>query len=490
MTRRWLTDRCSRPSRGAARAPARRAAGLLLASAIPMLLSPVAAQSKRPTAPRSALRELSASFEELTRRVSQSVVQVQATGYGPLDAGGGGAAGLVVAPQRKIGSGAIVDPNGYIVTNAHVVAGAQQVHVRLRDGRADAAAPSSADLVARVVGIAPEIDLALLKVDRAGLRALPFADASTVHQGALVFAFGSPEGLRNSVTMGVVSAAARQLDPDSPAVYIQTDAPINPGNSGGPLVNVDGELIGLNTFILSDSGGSQGLGFAIPGAVIAAALPQLRQYGRLHRGVIGVRVQGITPALADGLRLPRTTGVLVSDVDPDGPAEAAGIQIEDVVTAVNGRPVADVPTFALAMGRCNPGETATIDIVRGSGTMTVTIPVVEAREENASLIDVGDPAIDSIPKLGVVGVDLNANNAAFVPALRTASGVLVTAREDTPSGREVPLAAGDVIHAVNGVTVRSVDALRVLLDGVNRNSHLVLQIEREGRFRFVTVDVE
>ena len=149
-----------------------------------------------------------------------------------------------------------------------------------------------------------------------------------IRQGELVFAFGSPEGLRNSVTMGVVSSVARQPDPDSPTIYIQTDAPINPGNSGGPLVNVDGELVGLNTFILTESGGSQGLGFAIPSAVVASAYPQLRKYGHLHRGLIGFSMQAITPALAAGLGLSRTSGVMVSDVMPGSAAEAAGIAVQ------------------------------------------------------------------------------------------------------------------------------------------------------------------
>ena len=229
----------------------------------------------------------------------------------------------MIGRQRSIGSGAIVDPDGYIITNAHVVAGARQVQVVLhRDTTADGpvrlararrrARPSTP------ASSAPrrDIDLALLKVDLTGLPALPLANYDAIRQGELVFAFGSPEGLRNSVSMGVVSSVARQVEPDSPTIYIQTDAPINPGNSGGPLVNIDGELVGLNTFILTESGGSQGLGFAIPSAIVAAAYPQLRKYGHLHHGQIGFAMQTITPALAAGLGLSRTSGVMVSDVLP------------------------------------------------------------------------------------------------------------------------------------------------------------------------------
>jgi serine protease Do len=166
-------------------------------------------------------------------------------------------------------------------------------------------------------------DMELLKVDTENLAALPIADYDTLRQGELVFAFGSPEGLRDSVTMGIVSAVARQADPDSPLVYIQTDASINRGNSGGPLVNVKGELVGINTFIISDSGGSQGLGFAIPSALVQMAYPKLRKYGHLHRGEIGILMQTITPTIATGLGLSQTWGALVSDVNPETPAAAA-----------------------------------------------------------------------------------------------------------------------------------------------------------------------
>src|SRR5579872_158155 len=259
--------------------------------------SPLAAQTTAHR-PSSLLRELNASVEDLTSSVSMSVVQVLVTGYGAVDErASGGDTGIVIGRQRSIGSGAIIDADGYIITNAHVVAGAKRVQVVLhRDatvtGPVRSLAPAASQTVdAHVVGTATEIDLALLKVDVTGLRALPFADYDTIRQGELVFAFGSPEGLRNSVTMGVVSSVARQADPDSPTIYIQTDAPINPGNSGGPLVNIDGELVGLNTLILTESGGSQGLGFAIPSAIVASAYSQLRKYGHLHRGLIGFNMQ-------------------------------------------------------------------------------------------------------------------------------------------------------------------------------------------------------
>src|SRR5216684_1520138 len=288
------------------------------------------------------LRKLNESAGALIKKVSPSVVQILVTGYGPLEEGERGSASSVIGRQRAIGSGFVVDPDGYIMTNAHVVNGAQRVQVVLpptnEEGSLRAALSTRTTVVpARIVGVARDIDLALIKVDAEKLPALALADYRKLGQGELVFAFGSPEGLRNSVTMGVVSAVARQIDADSPLIYIQTDTAINPGNSGGPLVNVNGEVVGVNTFILSQSGGNEGLGFAIPSRVVDVAFQQLRKYGHLHRAEIGIGIQTITPTMAAALNLPRKYGVVISDVKPGSTAEAAGVQIGDVLAAVDGR---------------------------------------------------------------------------------------------------------------------------------------------------------
>jgi len=458
-----------------------------------LIPAPAFAQSAtRPHADASLLRNLNASVEELTAQVSLSVVQVLVTGYGPIDDHARGDTGLVIGRQRAIGSGAIVDPDGYIITNAHVVAGARRVQVVLhRDTTASGpvrslATSASQTVDARIVGTANDIDLALLKVDVAGLRALPLAEYDDIRQGEIVFAFGSPEGLRNSVTMGVVSSVARQPDPDSPTIYIQTDAPINPGNSGGPLVNVDGELVGLNTFILSESGGSQGLGFAIPSAIVASAYPQLKKYGHLHRGLMGFSMQAITPELAAALDLPRTSGVVVSDVLPDSAAEEAGLGIEDVVDTVNGKAVESVPMLSLELSRYAAGETVTLGLLRGMETMSAEITVRELPHPIDDVSALADPEKGSVPKLGIIGIDVADETAALLPALRISSGVFVVARTRVVSGNGVPLMAGDVIHSVNGITVRSIDGLRVLLGDATSDSELVLQVERNGQLQFAT----
>jgi serine protease Do len=461
-----------------------------------LIASPLGAQATPPPrAATSPLRAFNDSVEALSARVSLSVVHILVTGYGPIDERSQGESGLVIGRQHAIGSGVIVDPDGYIVTNAHVVAGARRIQVVLHRDAAAAgalrslAAENSQTVDARVVGAARDIDLALLKIDVAGLRALPLANYDAIRQGEIVFAFGSPEGLRNSVTMGVVSSVARQPDPDSATVYIQTDAPINPGNSGGPLVNVDGELVGVNTLILTGSGGSQGLGFAIPSAVVASVYPQLRKYGHLHRGLLGFSMQAITPALAAGLALSRTSGVVVSDVTPGGAAEAAGVGIKDVVATVNGRAVDSVPMLALELSRYAAGDRVTLGLLRGTQTVSVTVPVRERPHPIDDLAALTDLDNSTIAALGIIGVDVGDATAGLLAEPRISSGVLVAARIDKSSANEVPLAAGDVIHALNGFAVRSVDGLRVLVDAVKANSELVLQIERNGQLQFVTCEI-
>jgi serine protease Do len=214
--------------------------------------------------------------------------------------GGDEGAAAYIGRQHVTGSGVILDPDGYIITNAHVLAGAQRDRVvlsPLSGGSPEAVLTSfTRDLDAKIVGQDKDMDLALLKIDAAGLPSLPLGDYGKLRQGQVVLAFGSPEGLENSVTMGVISSVARQANPSRPMIYVQTDAPINPGNSGGPLVDVDGNVVGINTFIMTQGGmGSEGLGFAIPCAVVKFAYPQLKEHGHVHRGHIGAAVQAITP---------------------------------------------------------------------------------------------------------------------------------------------------------------------------------------------------
>jgi serine protease Do len=451
------------------------------------------AQSDQKNQSSDALHQLSSSIEELVKRVSPSVVQVRVTGFGPTEEGNGSEAALVIGRFRSLGSGVIVDPDGYILTNAHVLKGAVRVQVVLPSPLADAPAnlstlsPGGRVMDARVVGASSEIDLALLKIDAKGLPTLPMAKYSNLRQGEMVLAFGSPGGLQNSVTMGVVSAVARQPDPDSPMVYIQTDAPINPGNSGGPLVDVDGEWVGINTFILTQSGGNEGLGFAIPSGIVAVAYPQLRQFGHLHRGEIGIHVQSITPGLAAGLALPINQGVIISDVMPGTPAETAGLKIQDVILSINGKPVGNVPMFGMYMFMSHAGDLMKIEVLRGSGKLHVEIPVVQHPHNVDLLAGLVDPDKNFVDKLGILGIEINDKVSKLLPSLREASGVIVAARVAGLGGQENPLAVGDVIHAVNGMTVISLDFLRSKLDEIKPDSPVILQIEREGSMMYAAL---
>ena len=289
--------------------------------------------------------------------------------------------------------------------------------------------------------------------------------------------------------MGVVSAVARQTDPDSPFTFIQTDAPINPGNSGGPLMNVDGEMVGINTFILTESGGNEGLGFAIPSDLVAFAYPQLRRFGHVHRGQAGLEVQGITPDLAAGLKLPLDEGVIVSDVVPGSPAESAGLKVQDLVTSIDGRPVNNLPALATRLFMRNGGDKIKLEVLRGTQKLSFNLPVVEPPHEFDHLVDLVDPDKGLIAKLGVVGVDLNAKVATMFPSLRIPSGVIVVAKS-AELNIDTALVAGDVIHSVNGVPVKSLDGLRTSLAQLASASPIVLQIERDGRLTYLSFELE
>ena len=302
----------------------------------------------------------------------------------------------------------------------------------------------------------------------------------------MVFAFGSPEGLRNSVTMGVVSAVARQPDPDSPLVYVQTDTPINPGNSGGPLVDADGGLVGINTFILSSSGGNQGLGFAIPAGVVAYAYPQLVKYGHIHEPEIGAILQTITPELAAGLHLARDYGVIVSDVAPGGPADQAGLRIQDIIISVDGNPTVSLPMFGQSLYLHQGGEHAKLQVLRGSDRLQLDVSLAERPHKVDSLVDSVDPLKNLVSQLAILGVDITPDLAHSLPDLRIPSGVIVAAKTLGAGTAEVPLQTGDVIHAVNGTTITNLADLRGDLAKLSSGDAVALLIERYGQLIYVS----
>ena len=445
-----------------------------------------------PAAPET-LAHLNAELQALADKVSQGVVQVVVTGFGAVEEGGRTDTALI-ARQRAIGSGVVVDSNGYVVTNAHVVEGARRIRILLPVPASESATIEPEGkrriLEAKVVGVHPESDLALLKVEAKNLPTLPLASARRVHQGELVFAIGSPEGLQNSITMGVVSAVARQPDPNKAMVYIQTDAPINPGNSGGPLVDMEGNVVGINTFILSGSGGNEGLGFAIPARIVTFVYQSLRKYGHVHRSEIEAVAQTITPSLASGLGLKRSWGVLISDVRPGGPAEAAGLKIGDVVLSADDRPTDTLPSFTAALYLHPADQVLRLEVLRGEEKKALLIPVLEEKHAMDQLLDLADPETSLVPQLAVLGVTVDDRIRQTLGELRSPTGVIVLGRAATLLGPDAGLVTGDIIHAVNGRPVDTVDNLRSALSILKAGDAVALQVERQGKLQFVSFEME
>jgi serine protease Do len=285
------------------------------------------------------LHEVSASLEALSKRVSRGVVQIFSTGYKP-DSEGQHRNTDLLSRGVTSGSGIILASDGWIVTNAHVVQGGRRIRVQLNQEVLLSTVQNQkrhALFDAKLVLADRDTDLALLKIDATDLPTLELSDSSDLRQGQLVLAFGSPLGLDNSVSMGIVSSVAREPDPDSPTIYVQTDAAINPGNSGGPLVDTSGRVVGINTLILTQSGGNEGIGLAIPSNVVRSVYHQVRNEGHAHHHQIGASASNITLALASGLGLEREDGVVIEDVIPDGPAASAGLRPGDIVLSVNER---------------------------------------------------------------------------------------------------------------------------------------------------------
>ena len=451
---------------------------------------------------RDSLHQLSDSIESLSHRVGLAVVQVFSTAYTladeDADSGGGTTAGLVTK-QRSSGSGVILSSDGYILTNNHVVRNARHVRVQLASAPDDAAAAPNARLhahgkllEAKVVGVDREADLAVLKVEATTeLPVLKLADSDMLRQGQVVLAFGNPLGLQNSVSIGIVSSVGRQVKPDDPMVYIQTDAPINPGNSGGPLLDADGDVVGINTFIISQSGGSEGIGFAIPSSIAKSVYEQIRKDGHVHRGEIGVAAQSITPDLADGLDLRQDSGVIIADVTPQGPADVAGLKAGDIVYALNGKRLSNAREFEIALYRIPLNQEIAIDALRGTQKVTVKVKVQEREDDPFRFADLVKPEENRVLKLGIIGVPITPEVAKLLPETRKPYGVIVAARTGQSDYEgQGGLKLGDVIYSVNTTPVSSLDALRKAIDDLKPADPLVLQIERDSKLMYLTLSEE
>jgi len=438
---------------------------------------------------------LSRSLEAMVENVAPAVVQVFVSGT----VGRGGivqATGDLLSRQRATGSGVVLAADGYVITNAHVVAGARRLQVRLSGVRTAAPtgksilAPPGELLGAQLVGIDAETDLALLKVARQGLFHLDLADSDSLRAGQIVVAFGSPLGLENSVTMGVVSSVARQLREDEPMIYIQTDAPINPGNSGGPLVDAKGRVVGINTLIFSRSGGSEGIGFAAPSNIVKNIFEQLRSTGTVRRGTIGVVAQTITPALSAALALQRDRGVILGDVLPGSPAEKAGLRVGDVVVALDGKPMENGRQFEINLYRFRAGQSVNVAIERGGGSHTLPVAVIERPDVTGELMRLVRPEDNVVAELGVLALDLVPEVIARLGPLRHPHGVVVVGRAADAPYVDLGILPGDVIHQLNGQAVRNLQELRRELAKLTTYTPVVLQIERDGLLQYVAFELE
>jgi len=457
-----------------------------------LALEPLSAQSA--PAPRS-LVQLSEGLAAVAARVEPTVVEIQAVTYA-LPSTGGASSGSLLRQERRGGSGVIVATDGYVITNLHVVEGARRLAVMLPIPSSDAPGRSilrgaGRRVDAQLVGADRETDLAVLKLDTTGVASLPFGDSDSLSAGELVLAFGSPLGLTSSVSMGVVSALARQPTAESRMIYIQTDAPINPGNSGGPLVNATGELVGINTFILSQSGGSEGIGFAAPSNIVLHVYREIREHGRVRRGDVGLFAQTITPTLAAGLKLARTWGAIVADVYPNGPAARAGVRIGDIIVTLDGKPIENGRQFEVNVYRKALGTTVAIELLRGAERIIARVAVAERPEDPERFAELVTPERNLVPRLGILGLDMDRSVLPYLPWVRRPTGIVVAARAmDAPQDATGGLAPGDVIHELNGSAISTLAELRAGLATLRTGDPIVLLVDRRGRLLFLALEAD
>ena len=385
--------------------------------------------------------------------------------------------------QEGLGSGVIVSADGYILTNNHVVNGADTIKVALNDGR---------EFTAKVIGTDPKTDLAVIKVDAKSLPSITFADSEKVEVGDRVLAVGNPFGIGQTVTSGMVSGLGRAsmgLDYED---FIQTDAAINPGNSGGALVDAEGRLVGINTAILSRSGGSQGIGFAIPSGLAHSVMEQLVANGRVVRGFIGVGVQDVTEDLAKEFKLESRKGALVAEIIPDAPADKAGLQVGDLLTKIDGKPVSDMRHVKLAVAVIQPGKKVGVEAVRKGKTMNFEITVAN-QPNDRSIARNGDNRGSAYKEdegtlngVGVADLDVQARREFDVP--ETVRGVLVTSVDPDSASAAAGLQPGDVILEINSKKVKTSEEAVKLTEKSTDSMKTLLRVWNQRGTRFMIVD--
>lgn len=467
---------------------------LVLAFVCACSTSAICGQNQQVAAAPSILQEYDQAPDQVAEKAMRSVVEIEVTGYGVPEHNDSGS--QMLQRQRSLGSGVIVAPDGYIITNNHVVAGAVRIRVIL--------APTTVEIVpyhtslarrqrvyeARLIGTNRYADLAVVKIEEKDLPVIALPDEQFhVRLGQTVLAIGSPEGLDHTVTKGIVSAVGRQPELDRPMVYVQTDAPINPGNSGGPLIDRDGNLIGINTFIFTSGGGSEGLGFAIPEPVVRFAYNEIKAHGIVRPTTIGARAQTITPDLPTGLKLSQDWGVIISDVDPGGPAETAGMHAGDIIASIDGIAIDFLPKYTAFLYLHPRGFPLQMQVLRNGQPVTLGITPAEAPQTIENLSDLIQPGTDLIASLGIFCVDLRGQLATSIPT-RSGTGVIVAGLLSGEPATLADLQPGDVIRSVNGKSVADTEHLRQQLAGFKSGDAVVFEVERQSAIQYVAFEVE
>ena len=378
---------------------------------------------------------------------------------------------------RSMGSGVIISPDGYIATNHHVVEASTDIKVLLSDRR---------EFAARLIGTDSKTDLAVLKIEQTGLPALTFADSSKVQVGDIVLAIGNPFDVGQAVSMGIVSATGRGLGGENYEDFIQTDAAINPGNSGGALVSAEGRLIGINTAILSRTGGNQGVGFAIPSSMARKFTDQIIRSGKVSRAFLGVMIQPITADLAKAFKLSKSEGALIADVNPGSPAERAGLKPGDVVTKIDDHAVADSRTLRLMIGEMSPGKVVQMAVVRDGMERQYSVTLGEQPSDKVAASNVLGGA-SSLRALDGVSLEaLTPDSARQYGLTRNMKGVAVRRVDPDSAAAKAGLEAGDAILEVNRHPVTSTEDVNRYI-GESQTGTALLFVNHEGQTRYLAI---
>jgi serine protease Do len=376
--------------------------------------------------------------------------------------------------EHGLGSGVIISPDGYIVTNNHVVDGATDVRVTMSDRRI---------LAAKVVGTDPLTDLAVIKVDGNNLPNAPWGDSTKLHPGQTVLAFGNPFGFRFTVTRGIVSALNRPNlssdDARKPGQFIQTDAAINPGNSGGPLVNARGEVVGINTFLISPSGSFSGMGFAIPTQIVRPTVEKLIQYGKVNHGYMGIGIADVTPDNSKFFHMDKAVGAVVSQVEPDSPGAKAGLRVGDVITQIDGKEVSDASDLQVVVGQKNPGTTIHLGVMRDGKNVTVpvTLEAMDNRGKSGKEVSEADTGK---PRWGVGLSDITPEMREQLQAPRDLHGAVIQQVQPGSPADNAGLQSGDVIVEVDRKPMQSASDVKNALSSVPKGQDALVLVWSNG----------